>query len=191
MSSQHPDERDHCMEMVETPVVDVNHQDHRASSPGDKLTAPGTRGANSGYDSDQADEVASNFSRTDLNRPGGPYTSGPVKHDPLPPPQGNFYKFVHNTQNDICSFWDRHKKLIKRIVLLLMLIGYFVYLTFAILRDVKEANGLIAATVLFCLYFTYKLLLEKRWQNCRVPCCHREWWQSSRCRSVAITTIKW
>ncbi len=188
MKPHEKDQEDHCMEMTESALMDHNHQS--AVDPVKQQRQ--TKGPNSGYDSDQAEDIASLGSKTDLNRPGGPYcTSGPVKHDPLPPPQGSFYRFVNRTQNNIYSFWSRHKKIIKRLVLLLLLIGYFVYLTFAILRDVKDATGLIVATVLFCLYFTYKLLLARHWEKCRIPCCHREWWQASRTKARLITAIKW
>ena len=171
---------DHCLEMTES--LHLNHQE------ADQLSHPQTQPANSGYDSDQA-EVASQYSNP--NRPGSPYTSGVVKHDPLPPPTGKFYFFVHNTQNYIYDFWARHKKLIKRIILVILLVGYFVYLGFAIHRNVKDATGLIATTVLLCLYFIYTILFEKHWKRCRIPCCHLEWWQLSRIRVRVITALKW
>ena len=148
------------LEMTESPSVHLNHQSF------DQVTIPQTHPANSGYDTDpdQA-EVGSQYSRTDPNRPGGPYCSGVVKHDPLPPPQGKFYFFARDTQNAIYSFWGKHKRLIKRIVLVILLVAYFVFLGFAIHRNVKDATGLIVATVIFCLYFTYKILFEKHWKK--------------------------
>ena len=186
MSTKKKEEEDHCLEMTEPPSVHLNHQ------PTDQATVLQTQPANSGYDSDpEQAEVGSQCSRTDINRPGGPYSSGVVKHDPLPPPQGKFYFFVRNTQNAIYSFWGKHNRLIKRIVLVILLIAYFVYLGFAIHRSVEDATGLIVATVVFCLYFTYKILFEKHWKNCRIPCCHLDWWQLSRIRFRVITVIKW
>ena len=184
MSTKKKKELEYSVEMTESPSLHLNHQE------ADQLSHRQTQPANSGYDTDQA-EVASQYSRTDLNKPGGPYSSGVVKHDPLPPPQGRFYFFVHNTQNYIYDFWAKHKRLIKRIVLLILLTGYFVYLGFAIHRNVKDATGLIVATVVLCLYFIYKILFAKHWEKCRVPCCHLEWWQLSRTRVIAITVIKW
>ena len=184
MSSRKTEGEDHCLEMTDSPSIHLNHQQLREST--DQLTVLQTQSANSGYDSDLAE-----FARTDPNRPGGPYSSGPVKHDPLPPPQGKFYFFVHNTQNQIYNLWERYKKLIKRIVLLILLIGYFVYLGFAIHTSIKDATGLIVGTVVLCLYFIYKTLFEEHWQSCRVPCCHWEWWQVSRIRIIVITVTKW
>lgn len=185
MSSRKKEKKDHFLEMTESPMMN-----HQQTDP--VILGHTQQPNNSGYDSDpDLAEVASQHSRSDPNRPGGPYSSEVVKHDPLPPPAGKFYNLVHNTQTFIYSFWNKHKKFIKRIVLLILLVGYFVFLGFAVHRSVQEATGLIVITSIFCAYFTYKILLEKHWQRCRVPCCHYEWWQVSSSRARAITVIKW
>ena len=181
------DQEEVSLEMAEK--LEMNHKDPKPKEYVKETKIPRSPGihrkhnANSGYNSDHEDIVSRYSSRIDLNLPGGPYASGPVKHDPLPPPDSRFYHFVHDTQSAIYGFWDRHKVLIKRIILVVLLSAYFVYLGFAIDRSVNGAAGLIAVTVFMCLYFIYKAFLEKPFQRCTVPCCHKEWWIASNVRN--------
>ena len=90
-----------------------------------------------------------------------------VLHETLPPPDSKFYKLVNKAQNAVYDFWARHKRMFKRMLLVLLGIAYLVYLGFAIHYSVRGATALIVLTVLGVFLLLQTGVFKKPCQRCQ------------------------